>query len=132
MQFLSNKLRIMFTFPTAKAAHLLRGEQSEQRASKYLLTQGLTEVARNFRCRYGELDLIMREQQYLVIVEVRYRQTDAFGSALESITARKQSRIITTTQHYLAKHPYAGPIRFDVVAISGDNHIQWIKNAFQT
>lgn len=122
----------MLTLSKTKAAHLLRGEQSEQWASKYLLAQGLTEISRNYRCRYGELDLIMRDQQTLVIVEVRYRENDVYGGALESITARKQSRIITTTQHYLANHPYAGPIRFDVIAISGANNIQWVKNAFQT
>ncbi len=114
-----------------KARHLWRGTDSEQRACSYLQTQGLVVVSRNYRCRYGEIDLIMREQHWLVIVEVRYRQSANFGSALESITAQKQSRIITTTQHYLAQHPHAGPIRFDVVAMSGENQIQWLKNAFQ-
>ncbi|NOT85544.1 MAG: YraN family protein [Methylococcaceae bacterium] len=116
-----------------KAAHLQQGEQSEQRACDYLMAQGLVQVARNYRCRYGELDLIMRDQQQsLVVVEVRYRQSDTYGSALESITARKQSRIIAATHCYLASHPQSTPIRFDVVAISGDNQLNWVKNAFQT
>ncbi|MEQ1636398.1 MAG: YraN family protein [Methylococcales bacterium] len=116
----------------AKAAHLQQGEQSEQRACDFLVAQGLVQVARNYRCRYGELDLIMRDQQSLVIVEVRYRQSDTYGSALESITARKQSRIIAATQCYLAVHPQSVAIRFDVIAISGNNHLEWIQNAFQT
>lgn len=114
-----------------KALHLLRGEQAEQVARVYLLEQGLIELTQNYRCRYGELDLVMREGPCLVIVEVRYRQSDRFGGALESITLRKQSRIIMATQHYLTKHPHGGPVRFDVLAIMGNNRIDWIKNAFQ-
>ncbi|MCX7088653.1 MAG: YraN family protein [Methylococcales bacterium] len=115
-----------------KAKHLQQGEQSEQHACDYLLEQGLVQIARNYRCRYGELDLIMREQQTLVIVEVRYRQSDTYGSALESITPRKQSRIIAATHCYLAANPHSEQIRFDVVAISGNNRLEWIQNAFQT
>jgi putative endonuclease len=115
-----------------KAAHLQQGEASEQRACDYLQAQGLTQVARNYRCRQGELDLIMLDRHTLVIVEVRYRRSDAYGSALESITARKQSRIIAATQHYLAQNPHSAPIRFDVIALSGENDLNWIKNAFQT
>lgn len=116
----------------AKAAHLQQGEQSEQRAYEYLLGQGLEQVARNYRCRYGELDLIMRDRQCLVIVEVRYRHTDTYGSAVESITLRKQSRIIAAAHCYLAANPQTVPVRFDVIAISGNNRLDWIKNAFQT
>lgn len=115
-----------------KAVHLQQGEHYEQLARKYLLAQGLTEVARNYRCRYGELDLIMRDRQSLVIVEVRYRQSAVFGSAAESITVRKQSRIIAATQCYLAANPVNDAIRFDVVAVTGNNRLEWIKNAFQT
>jgi putative endonuclease len=132
---LFNRLR-SFLLPTvnnkAKASHLQQGEHSEQRACDYLLAQGLVQVARNYRCRYGELDLIMRDQHTLVVVEVRYRQSDTYGSALESITARKQSRIIATTHCYLASNPHSASVRFDVIAISGNNQLNWIKNAFQT
>ena len=74
----------------------------------------------------------MEDDKTLVFIEVRYRKTDKFGSALESITARKQSRIIAATQCYLAANRTNQPVRFDVVAISGDNSINWIRNAFQT
>lgn len=113
-----------------KAAHLLRGESAEQQACEFLVKQGLKLVARNFSCKHGELDLIMRDQQTLVIVEVRFRQTDKYGSAVESITRAKQSRIMAATQVYLAKQKINSAIRFDVVALSGNGQIDWIKNAF--
>lgn len=115
-----------------KAPHLIRGITAEEHAHCYLLDQGLQPVCRNFRSKFGELDLVMKEDQTLVIVEVRYRKTDRYGSALESITRQKQSRIIAATQHYLSRHQPACPVRFDVVALSGNGAIEWIKNAFQT
>jgi putative endonuclease len=113
-----------------KAAHLSRGEEAEEQAHRYLLDAGLQPVARNFRCKQGELDLIMREARTLVIIEVRYRQSDRYGSAEESVTAAKQAKLIAATQLYLATHKTDCPIRFDVVAISGDGKLNWIKNAF--
>ncbi|MCK4840686.1 MAG: YraN family protein [Methylococcales bacterium] len=113
-------------------AHLIRGEKSEQHACHYLLKQGLQLIEKNFRSRYGELDLIMQDQQTLVIVEVRFRKSNAFGGAVESITHKKQSRIIMTTQFYLSRHKIKSPIRFDVITLSNDSDINWIKNAFQT
>lgn len=115
-----------------KAKHLVSGESAEEKAHHFLINQGLKPVARNFRCRLGELDLIMKDGEALVIIEVRYRKSDRFGSAVESITPRKQSRIIAATRFYLSRHPSPCPIRFDVVAISGDANIEWIKNAFLT
>lgn len=111
--------------------HLIRGEKSEQHACHYLLKQGLQLIDKNFRCQYGELDLIMQDQQTLVIVEVRFRKSNAFGGAVESITHKKQSRIIATTQFYLSQHKINSPIRFDVITMSNDTDINWIKNAFQ-
>ena len=97
-----------------------------------MLAQGLQPVCRNFRSRLGELDLVMKDGETLVIIEVRYRKTDRYGSALESITPKKQSRIIAATHHYLLQNKMACPVRFDVVALSGNASIEWIKNAFQT
>ena len=114
----------------AKAAHLLRGENSEEQAHSFLIKQGLKPVCRNFRCKQGELDLVMLDQQTLVIIEVRFRKSDKFGSAVESITPKKQSRIIAATQVYLATRKTDQAIRFDVIAISGNDQINWIKNAF--
>lgn len=114
----------------AKAPHLLRGNAAEEKARRFLLDKGLTEVEKNFRCKQGELDLIMRHGRTLVVVEVRFRQSKRHGGALESVTRGKQSRIIAATQIYLAQHKLDCPLRFDVVAISGDGGIDWITNAF--
>ncbi|GAB4267315.1 MAG: YraN family protein [Methylomicrobium sp.] len=116
----------------AKAQHLLTGESAEEQAYRYLIDQGLKPVARNYRCQLGELDLIMKDNNTLAVIEVRYRRSDKYGSALESVTSRKQSRIIAATQMYLAQHKTSCPIRFDVVAITADQRIDWIKNAFIT
>ncbi|WP_419600089.1 YraN family protein [Thiolapillus sp.] len=115
-----------------KPLHLRRGVQAENRAEKFLAGKGLTTIARNYRCKSGEIDLIMEDGATLVMVEVRYRKNAAFGSALESVTPRKQARIIAAASHYLVKHPIDRPVRFDVVAISGDNTLNWVQNAFQT
>ncbi len=113
-------------------AHLLRGQSAEQQAYEYLTTQGLKPVCRNFSCKQGELDLVMQDGETLAIIEVRFRKNDRFGSALESITAKKKARIIAATRHYLATHPADCPVRFDVVAISPEQGLNWIKNAFQS
>ncbi|MCX7066800.1 MAG: YraN family protein [Methylococcales bacterium] len=121
---------MLFSQLKDKAAHLLRGESAEQQAYQFLLKKGLKLVTRNFRCKQGELDLIMTDEQTLVIIEVRFRQTDKYGSAAESVTRAKQSRIIAATQVYLSSQKINKPIRFDVVALSGNGNLDWIKNAF--
>lgn len=113
------------------AKHLQTGQMAEACACAYLKRQGLYEVARNYRCRYGELDLIMRDQHSLVIVEVRCRNHSAFGSALESITLQKQSRIIAATRCYLAAHPQYQAVRFDVITVT-NGRLAWLKHAFST
>jgi putative endonuclease len=113
-----------------KITSIDKGELYEDRALTFLLQQGQVLVGRNYRCKWGELDLLMDEQGVLVIVEVRYRKNDRYGSALESITAAKQARIIAATKHYIVAKKIDQPIRFDVVAITGDTSPQWIKNAF--
>ncbi|NOS88877.1 MAG: YraN family protein [Methylococcaceae bacterium] len=121
---------MLFSELKTQAAHLLRGAKAEDQALAYLVRQGLKPVCRNFRCKQGELDLIMQDQHTLVIVEVRFRKTDRYGSAVESITPAKQSRIIAATHVYLSSQTIAQPIRFDVVALSGNGKIEWIPNAF--
>lgn len=110
----------------------MRGKSAEEEAYQFLISKGLKSVSRNFRCKLGELDLIMLDRQTLVIIEVRYRKTDQYGSAAESVTPSKQSRIIAATQFYLsqAEQNKDRPIRFDVIAMSGNGAIEWIKNAF--
>ncbi|UOA10031.1 YraN family protein [Methylobacter sp. S3L5C] len=121
---------MLFTKLKTKAAHLIRGESAEEQAHKFLVNKGLKPVCRNYRCKMGELDLIMSDQKTLVVIEVRYRKTDQYGSALESITRAKQSRIIAATHSYLSTQKEDRPLRFDVVAISGNGNLEWIQNAF--
>lgn len=115
------------------------GQQAEDLALNFLKQQGLNSVVRNYQCRTGEIDLIMREGQQLVFVEVRYRNNARFGSAAESVNVTKQQKLISCARHYLAREIDGQPpaCRFDVVAIypSGTEksslQFDWIKNAFQ-
>lgn len=92
-------------------------------------------IARNHRCRGGEIDLVMQEDAVVVFVEVRYRRASRYGDALATIDARKQARIVTAAQDFLVAHPqYANcPCRFDVIALGGSMRIprcDWIAGAF--
>jgi putative endonuclease len=124
-------LNLLTDIPS-RAPHLVRGEDGEEKARQFLIGKGLTPVCRNFRCKQGELDLVMRDGKVLVIVEVRFRKSQRYGSALESITRTKQSRIIAATQVYLSQQKLDCPLRFDVVAITESSGIRWIPNAFSS
>lgn len=109
-----------------------RGAQAEQLAARYLQQQGLKLVAQNYRSRFGEIDLIMQDGATVVFIEVRLRRSACFGGAAASIDARKQMRIISTAQQYLARLASVPPCRFDAVLLD-DAHggnLQWLKNAF--
>lgn len=110
-----------------------RGKGAEARAAQYLQTQGLKIIERNFRSRYGEIDLIARDGDTLIFVEVRARQSSAFGGAAASITAAKQEKITRTAQHYLTTLRHTPRCRFDAVLLSGANGtVEWIQDAFGT
>ncbi|MEN8260944.1 MAG: YraN family protein [Pseudomonadota bacterium] len=120
--------------PSKNRENLTRGRESEEAALNFLQRHGLKLVERNFRCRVGELDLIMEHDNALVFVEVRYRKNDRFGSALESIDRKKQTRLIRAAGYYLGLNNIDKPARFDVVAVSPaekNNCINWIRDAFQ-
>jgi len=121
---------IKLDFLSTRAA---KGQQAECAACDYLLAQGLTLVEKNYRCRRGEIDLVMRHRDTLVFVEVRYRKNHDFGGASESITRKKQEKIQTTALHYLQKLKPDINARFDVIAITGSGkqqQFEWIQNAF--
>lgn len=110
------------------------GGRAEELALQYLKGQGLKPVERNFRCRMGEIDLIMRDGETLVFVEVRYRKNREFGGPVESVGRSKRHKLITTAKVYLQKHGYSvkRPVRFDVVGIVGsDDSVEWLKNAIE-
>lgn len=111
------------------------GRLAEEIAECYLIEQGLQLVERNFRSKTGEIDLIMRDKDSVVFVEVRCRKSALFGGAAASVDRKKQMKLIRTAQYYLMSHAAAAnkPCRFDVIAMQKDHKIheqQWIKNAF--
>lgn len=108
------------------------GAQAEQLAVQYLQQQGLKLIVQNFRSRFGEIDLIMQHGTTLVFIEVRLRRNAGFGGAAASIDARKQQRIISTAQQYLAGLARIPACRFDVVLLDDaeGRNMQWLKNAF--
>ena len=110
----------------------LRGAEAEARAQHHLEQQGLKLVTRNWRCPGGELDLVMRDRDTLVLVEVRKRSRSDYGDAFASVHGRKRGRLIHAARMFLAEHPQYGksPVRFDVVAIDGSDAVEWLTAAF--
>lgn len=112
----------------------MNGAAAEELALLYLQKSGLKAVSRNWRCRGGELDLVMRDGETLVIAEVRKRSSNAFGGAAASVDARKRQRIIHSAQRFLMEHPQfsTSSVRFDVLTLDRDDRIEWIKAAFDS
>ena len=112
------------------------GGAAERAAEQFLLDQGLSLLERNFRHKYGEIDLIMRQADGIVFVEVRYRKNKRWMETAESIDHKKRARIIKTSLYYLQSNQHLGEpaCRFDAVLIGGQSpnwQIDWIQNAFQ-
>lgn len=114
------------------------GHEAETFALQHLQQHGLQLLARNWCCRHGELDLVMLDGSTVVFVEVRYRRQRGWGSALESVDARKQEKLIATAQLFLQQQPRwaDSPCRFDVVAVDGEpGHgapLNWLRSAFDS
>ena len=104
-----------------------RGRQGEDDALAYLLLQGFVLLERNYLCKGGELDLVMRDGDAIVFVEVRLRSRATFGGALASITPAKQRRMVVAAQTWLLRQKTVPPCRFDALAIDG-GRISWLKN----
>ena len=103
------------------------GRLGEDRALAHLSSHGLTLVERNFLCKLGEIDLVMRHGSYLVFVEVRRRADRKHGGAAASVTPAKQLRLIRAAQCYLQRYNSPPPCRFDLVAIDGEQ-LSWMQN----
>lgn len=116
-----------------------KGQAYEDIAYKYLSKRGMTLLERNFSCRFGEIDLVMRQHDTIVFVEVRYRAKASHGNAMESVHRSKQSKIIKAASIYMtAKELWGYDMRFDVLALNGRKKgifarpsIDWIPAAFQ-
>lgn len=111
------------------------GRRAEELAFNYLIRHGLSLIARNFRARGGEIDLIMLDRGVLVFVEVRFRRSHAFAKASHTVDVHKQRKIIRTAAMFSARHRRhsSRTMRFDVVAIEGNDalEIEWIRDAFR-
>jgi putative endonuclease len=110
------------------------GREAEARAVQLLQQAGFTVLARNYRCRMGELDIVAQRSQLLVIAEVRLRSRVQFGGAAASITAAKRARIVRTTRYLLRRQPaLAGlAVRFDALLLGAPGGpIEWIEAAFE-
>jgi len=115
-------------------ARLCLGRTGEELAARHLVDHGFTILARNYRTPVGELDLIVRDRQHLVFVEVKTRRGTAFGTPAEAVGAHKQRQIVRASQWYLSStNGSALQPRFDVIAViigSGEPAITHIPNAF--
>lgn len=113
-----------------------KGNHGEQLALDFLLDQGLNVVEQNTSSPWGEIDIVMRDGEEWVFVEVRYRNSQYYGGGLESVTTGKQRKLIRTAEHYIQKHhkTHFDACRFDIIELSGNMmtpDINWIKDAFQ-
>jgi putative endonuclease len=114
-----------------------QGAAAEQLAADYLQARGLKLLARNLRCRAGEIDLVCLDGELLAIVEVRQRSAENFGGALASVASAKQRRIMRATRFFLRCRPHwrNRAIRFDVLAVQGTpwgaHDVLWVKDAFR-
>ena len=105
-----------------------QGQAGEDCALAFLQKQGCEPVARNWHCRAGEIDLVVRQGELLLFVEVRYRKNKRFGGAAYSITPAKLQKLQRTAEHYLQQHPHGGACRIDAVLIEGSEPPKWIQN----
>jgi len=114
----------------AEADTVAAGAQAEALAADFLAERGLDIVARNYRTRRGEIDLIARDRDALVFVEVRQRRSSAFGGAAASITAAKRRRLVAAAQAYIASLRREPACRFDAVVIDGESsvRIEWLRD----
>lgn len=112
------------------------GTSGEERAISFLQDHHAKILAKNYRTRYGEIDLILQDQPYLVFLEVKFRNNFRLGAPQEAVTLRKQKTICLVADMYLLRHRIRSdtPVRFDVLALwetdSGHLCFQWIRDAF--
>lgn len=111
------------------------GRKGERKAANHLRRSGYRILEKNYRCLYGEIDIIARQKDTLVFVEVKARSTDRFGDGKAAVSRSKQRKISQVALHYLKTHRHLDQkARFDVVAICGagaDMTIDWVRNAFE-
>jgi putative endonuclease len=113
-----------------RAAAASSGAQAEALAAAFLQARGLAIVARNVRSRFGEIDLVARDGDTLVFVEVRLRRSSRYGGAGESITAAKRARLVAAAETYLATLSHLPPCRIDAILLDSldASRIEWLRD----
>ncbi len=109
------------------------GRRAERAAERFLIRRGLRTIARNYRTRMGEIDLVMTHADEIVFVEVRYRSRTDFGDGAATVDYNKQQRLVRAARHYLNRHSDDIPCRFDVVSVTRTHYrlrFEWIRSAF--
>ena len=115
------------------AEHNLLGNKGEMLASRYLMEQGFAVLRYNWRCGHKEIDLIARERDTLVFVEVKSRRDETFGNAFDAVTPQKIRLLISAAESYVMKYKIDSPFRFDIVTVVGTDEpykIEHIRDAF--
>ena len=112
------------------------GRQAENLALDYLKAQGLKEITRNYRCRMGEIDLVMQDGECLIFAEVRFRNQNRHVSAVGSVDHHKQRKIIRTAAAFLGRYPQFSncTVRFDVIGLdktANKTSLRWVRDAFR-
>lgn len=108
---------------------IISGKAGEEQACSYIKKKGYKILERNYRCLFGEIDIIAEDKKTLVIIEVKYRKTKSFGKGYEAVNYTKQQKIIKTAQNYINEENLKLPVRFDVISIDNDE-VTHIENAF--
>ena len=110
----------------------LTGREGEAKAADYLRRKKYEVIGANYRCRFGELDLIAKKRELVIFVEVKLRKNDRFGAAADAVTFSKQDKLRKTAASWLAAHDCDAPTRFDVIEIYTDTgRINHSENAFE-
>ena len=124
-------------FLKRKTKNIELGKHGEDIAADYLINRGYSIITRNYRRRFGEVDIVARKDSTIVFVEVKTRRTTAFGTGFEAVDVRKQRQLTKIAQDYLCHHRlFDVNARFDVVAVQlssdGSSHVEIITNAFES
>jgi putative endonuclease len=123
-------MRIPAFLKPQRTARQIAGQLGEDDALSYLQQHGLVLIERNFRCKGGEIDLLMQDRDVVVFVEVRKRADKNHGGAAASVTPAKQKRLIVAAHIFLQRYKQLPACRFDVIAIDGAE-LSWLKNAIE-
>lgn len=107
------------------------GNQAETLTSEYLINKGYEIIARNYRDRFCEIDIVAKNQEYICFVEVKYRNTESFGGGFGAVNANKQNRLKRSAEYWLANNPSYEKLqpRVDVIAVDNQKQIEHIENA---